>query len=196
MYKTVNILAKGTGWDEIRNRKPSQDEETWGVNDSFLRVKCDKTFHMHDLNVFAEQASSKSSTKLVTEWSKDYPDMEIFTTVPYNKIKNIVLYPLDDIVKHFGICYFTCTIDYMIAYALWKGVETLNYYGVNMSVKEEYKEQKPGVEFWTGMALGMGVKVGIQYPHTSLLKTKDDKLYGYLFEQWRPDDKNTYSLIT
>ena len=50
---------------------------------------------------------------------------------------------------------------------------------------EEWHQQKPGMEFWMGMAMGRGITLHIQHEHSSLLKSRDSKLYGYFTKQWR-----------
>ena len=179
----VNILGKGNGWNEL----PEKPEgEVYGVNDAFIRSpRVTTTFHMHDLNEWETRKGSESSTKLVAEHVKDRPDMEFITVKPYDKIPQAQVYPLDEIVKHFKSTYFTNGISYMIAYALWKGATKINLYGVNMTVLEEYKNQKPNVEYWIGRAQGMGVEVSFQWRYTSLMKSKDGLMYGYFFDQYK-----------
>ena len=187
----INLLGKGDGWDDINKivDKPVEERgEIWGVNDAFLRTKCEKTFHMHDLNVWEKRKESESSTKLIIDHVKDHPDMEFFTTVPYPKIPQARVYPLEEIVNYFNDNYFTNGISYIIAYALWKGVTVFNLYGVNMSVEIEYVNQKPNVEYWLGRAKGMGVQVNPQWQYTSLFKSKDGLMYGYFFDQYKIGD--------
>ncbi len=191
--KIINILGKGDGWRRIFEDHAAgklEGSETYGCNDVFIPCPfVSKTFHMHDMDVFLEQEKSKYSTKKCIEVAKERPDMEFYTLDVWDKIKNSKKYPLDKMVEHFGVCYFTNTIDYMIAFALYNGATELNFYGVNMTVLLEYKEQKPSVEYWLGRAMGMGVKCNLQHDVTSLLKSKDGLLYGYLIPQWRVDDE-------
>lgn len=178
----VNILAKGDGWNEIPDKPEGL---VYGVNDSFIRTRCDVAFHMHDLDVWESREGAESSTKLVIQYANEHPEVEFYTVKPFSKIPHAKLYPLEEIIDHFKTNYFTNGISYMIAYALWKGATQLNLYGVNMTVKQEYIEQKPNVEYWLGRAEGMGVKVKYQWKYTSLMKAKDGLLYGYFMDQWK-----------
>ncbi len=188
--KRIHILGKGAGWDKIKDVKPGKDDEIWGVNDCFLRTKTvGKTFHMHDMEVFSKQNHTESSVKLTILNANEKPKMDFYTIYEWDKIPHSKEYPLDEVIDHFKVCYFSSTPEYMIALAVMWGVEELYYYGINMSVRQEYIQEKPGVEFWTGMAMGRGVKVHLQHENTSLLKVRDGKLYGYLMNQWRVDDK-------
>jgi hypothetical protein len=183
--KVVNILGKGDGWDKISEAK---EGVIYGCNDSFLRTpEVSVTFHMHDLNKFANAKNTASSTKLTALNANKRPDMEFYSIYKWPNIPHCKEYPLDEIINYFDlpIPYFTSTIEYMIAFALWRGCEIMNLYGCNMTVKQEYVEQKPGMEFWIGMAMGRGCKVNLQHEYTSLLKTRNSELYGYNMKQWR-----------
>lgn len=186
--KIINILGKGKGWDEIPD-KP--EGEVWGVNDAFLRTKCHKSFHMHDIDEFYKNEKTASSTRLcITRYhDPDNKGMEFYTTVESKRFPEAKIYPLDDVVEAFGFCYFNSTVDYMLAYAIYEKADIINLYGINMSVNEEYGEQKPGVEFWCGYAMGLGIKVNYQPHHSSLIKTRSGLLYGYLTPQYNPDNQ-------
>ena len=51
-------------------------------------------------------------------------------------------YPIDDIIEWSGSNYFTSTIAYMIAYALFIGHKEINLFGVEMESDEEYQHQR------------------------------------------------------
>lgn len=83
-------------------------------------------------------------------------------------------YPLNEIVKEFGSAYFTNSISYMIAYAVYKGYKKIELYGVDMSARDEYINQRGSVMYWIGFARAKGVDV--------FLASGIDKpwfLYGY-----------------
>lgn len=186
MFDTVHILGKGDGWDEIKN--VPKGSVVFGCNDAFLRTpEVTHAFHMHDLKAFYEQEKTHSSTKLCMEYAKDHPDLKIYTTKAWKRFPQAEEYPLHEIVEHFKTCYFTSSIEYMIAYALWKGVKTLKFYGCNMTVKFEYEIQKAGMEYWIGVARGMGVNIQLQPKYTSLLKSRSGLLYGYNIKQWKTE---------
>jgi hypothetical protein len=112
--------------------------------------------------------------------------MEMYSVKRYSAFPNCKEYPLEEIIDYFELPrpYFTCGPDYMLAHAIKEGFKEFYLYGLNMSVNIEYTEQKPGMEFWLGMAMGRGIKVYLQHQHTSLLKSRDSKLYGYFMKQW------------
>jgi hypothetical protein len=100
----------------------------------------------------------------------------------YKYIPTASLYPLKEIVDEFGVTYFSCTLTYIIAYAIYKGVKDLLFVGANMDYTDNtvlWEEEKGGIEFWLGYAKAKGVKVRFHGKYSKLLKTKSGKLYGY-----------------
>lgn len=94
-------------------------------------------------------------------------------------IPNSVRYPLERIIKKFGADYFTSTISFLIAWALFAGYKTIGIWGVDLIVGTEYFHQKACAEFWLGMANGMGVEIVL--PQQTAL-CKQAYRYGYEFE--------------
>jgi len=187
MEKTVYILGKGDGWDAIE--EAPKDSIIYGVNDACLRTpEVTHTFHMHDLYEYGKAKVTESSTRLLKRHCELHPEMELYSIKHYKDFPNCKIYPLDEVLEYFNlpIPYFTSGPEYMIAYAIMKeNPDVLALHGLNMSVGKEYIDQKPGVEFWIGLALGKGIKVLLQHEHTSIMKTRDSKLYGYFMKQWR-----------
>lgn len=100
----------------------------------------------------------------------------------YAEIPKSEAFPLEECVKEFGLAYFTNTICYMIFYALLKGAKEIDIFGVNQAGSHEYAEEKGGVEYAIGVAIGRGVKVTINGKDSQLLKYKGkhgNYLYGY-----------------
>lgn len=153
----VVIIGKGLGWD-----KAPRDGETWGVNDVILKRPLKMSWQMHN-------------KEHIAKYNQALSDACESTSVPIMTLEN---YPLETIVKHFNTDYFVNSIAYMIAYALWDGATRIDLYGVHMSNVTEYDRQKPCVEFWIGVAIGLGVAVNIHGPHF-LLKCPRGKMYGY-----------------
>lgn len=101
----------------------------------------------------------------------------------YAEIPKSEAFPIKECAERFGLPYFTNTIAYMIAYALIKGAKEIDIYGVNQASNSEYNLEKAGVEYWLGVANGMGVKLRINGDRSELLRNKlrwgGGILYGY-----------------
>lgn len=105
------------------------------------------------------------------------------------------LYPFKRIVKKFDTEFFSDTICYMLAYAIdeWTYVDKKDFnrvklrepgkkhiihmYGVDMLTFGEYQLEKGGVEFWCGIARGLGIEVVIP-KYSSVCKTCTGFPYG------------------
>jgi hypothetical protein len=119
------------------------------------------------------------------EWLRSRPEPVVMQQA-YPVIPMSVAYPLRDIVEAFGIVpaswgltpedprwwgyvkdrgEFSATVCYMLALALWLGVEELALYGVDFSrkVSAAYREweQRPGAKYWVGVARGLGIPVTV-----------------------------------
>lgn len=94
--------------------------------------------------------------------------------------------------------YFTSTPGEMVAQAVFEGYGEIQLYGIDLLQNEEYAYQRPGLEYWTGIARGLGIKVVVS-PDSCLHKA--NYVYGYTeppvaFNSLQPlvkffDDKNT-----
>ncbi len=78
--------------------------------------------------------------------------------------------------KEAELDYFTSTPGQMIATALYEGFGRIEVYGVDLLQTEEYAYQRPGAEYWIGLARGLGVEVLV--PTGSAL-LKANYVYGY-----------------
>lgn len=172
MSKVVHIAGKGIGW-----KLAPKEGEVWGVNDLVLYRNVTRVFHIHS-NLDMTNPYIEKIVKRVNELKVPFMAARKVPQIPTS-----VAYPLGKIRKRFGADYFTNSVDYMIAYALYVGMKEINFYGINMEVGSEYIWQKPGIEFWIGYAKGLGVKVNFFGNHCLLLLTRSGKLYGYWTKQ-------------
>jgi len=178
--KKIRILGKGKGWEKC----PDNDEfEVWGLNGLiFANKKLDRVFIM---DVVDEMPSVTSGIWKIDDVINKINELNIPFIGPYKyeEIPKSEAFPIEEAIREFGIPYFNNTIAYMICYALLRGVEELQIWGVNQSSGTEYFYEKGCVEYWLGIATGMGVKVSIHGNESELLRNKEryggDRLYGY-----------------
>lgn len=83
-------------------------------------------------------------------------------------------YPLAEIVREYESPYFTNSISYMIAYAIYNNYAKIELFGVDMSARDEYINQRGSVMYWVGFARAKGIGVEI-----SSGVDKPWFLYGY-----------------
>ncbi len=171
------------GYTPTRKDAPYDDPEweIWGLNDLYKYPgdvkRWTRWFEMHD-----DQLGNKVGRAKFDERVKEFAKWENIPIYMQNKHPDIpgsVAYPLEEMVKEYGD-YFTNTISYMIALAIYEGAKEIGVYGVDMSTSEEYQKQRPSCEYYLGIAVGKGIKVTV-HPEADLLKTR--YLYGYETDQ-------------
>lgn len=176
--KSVIILGMGSTM-----LKCKYEHETWGVNQGYkMARKLDKLF-ITDGRVNFKGGQNHNFDEL------NALNIPIVSLHKFPEIKKLILYPYDKIVARFdglGKEFFTNSICYMIAYALYKGYEEIKFYGVDMATSMEYILERGGIEYWVGRAEGMGVKItntkgsmvckpplGIPYGHKLAVNMKE-----------------------
>lgn len=154
------------------------DAETWSCNMGYFQIM---QLDGHFSKVFITHTQVKDIYGNPAFCWEHYNKMVKAGIDVYNihKIKglNSKLYPLKRIMKKFKTDFFSNTISYMVALALDMGYKKIRLYGCDMMTREEYAWEKGGIEFWLGVAKGMGVDVEIT-DGSSLLKTITGKPYG------------------
>ncbi len=97
-------------------------------------------------------------------------------------LPDAVVFPYDEIHDAFPRKYFTNSVSYMMALALYQGCEQLGVYGIDMMVSDgsgnaEYGYQRPSCEYFVGIADERLGKENVDIPRESDL-CKAAFLYG------------------
>lgn len=178
--RKIRLLGKGDGWEKA----PDNDEfELWGLNGLiYTNKKLDRIFMM---DVLDEMPSIVSGLWELQPTIERLNEMNIPMVAPYKyeEIPNSEAFPLDEAIREFGVPYFNNTIAFMICYALLRGAEEIQLFGINQASGTEYFYEKGCVEYWLGIATGMGVRVSVNGAQCELLTNKQryggNRLYGY-----------------
>lgn len=167
---------------------PYDDEnvEIWGVNEEHLYPwlkRWDRWFQMHPEQYFRRDAGKRGIPGHYP-WLQEKHGKPIYMQHVYEDVPDSVEYPLGQIIDRFfskarkgdaKFKYFTSSMPYMVALALYEGVERIELYGMEMAGSDEFVAQKPCGEFWQGVILGKGVELYLP-PNNQMLT---GKLYGY-----------------
>ena len=108
----------------------------------------------------------------------------IYTCTLDDRVPGAVKYPLEEVVKDTGLCYFNNTVPYAIAFAIYHKVTHLYLYGIDYSYKSNIVMAEAGracTEFWISAAVARGMQIEVAQDST-LLDTnvpEEEKLYGY-----------------
>ena len=186
MLKDVIILGCGPTHVECK-----YNYETWGVNGTYT---------------FAKRLDKLFMTDEVSEVDGCWYDLPLMMRlnptmvfpVEYPRFREcgfgIEIYPIEELMAKFPTSFFSNSIAYMIAYALTKtktiqtpddllprvidGYNKIYLYGIDMMTNSTYIQEKGGVEFWMGVALGMGVEI-VNTRGSATGKTWNGKMYGH-----------------
>jgi hypothetical protein len=170
----VYILGKADGWDDAP--LAGKDFHVWGLNTHIMSRPFDILFEPHDVEWWLRNYNE------ITWWHKQdmlYPrhiervnemGLPYLTLKEYDFIPSSYEYPVNQICNTFKVDYLTGGIDFMLAYAIYRGVESIDLYGVHTTRDDEYEYQKASLEFWIGVAIGRGIDITIHNSIT-LLKT-------------------------
>ena len=110
------------------------------------------------------------------DWLKNNTEAVIFMQDEYPDVPMSRKFPLEAIIAAFPGAerYFTTTVGYALAYAIYAGYKRIEIYGVEMETNTEYAHQRPCVAYWCGVGLGKGLE--IDFHSENFFKSP---LYGY-----------------
>ena len=151
--------------------------EVWTLNNAF------KCFTPEELTKFTRWFQIHPKEEWEANNAKELADYRAFLnglSVPvymdavHSEYRNSVRYPLEEVIKDLGYDYFTSSIAYLIALAIFERFEDLHLFGIEMVFGTEYVHERPCVEFWLGVAHARGIE--LRMPEgTTLLR---GPLYG------------------
>lgn len=152
--------------------------EFWGVNTLYLILpelfegeKTIRWFQIHHLQHVIDQ--KKDYTHL--DWLKAQTRIPIYMIEHNPEVPMSIPYPKTEVMQKYGR-YFTNTLSWMIALAMYEGMKEIHLYGVEMALSEEYATQRPSIEYYVGLARGMGITVFVPQESNIL---KNTTLYGF-----------------
>jgi len=179
--KVAIVGCAETTKDKVRNLYKREGWEIWGINTLWKSTphvipKATRWFMTHKYDrVINEKGDFEQ-----WEWLKRVKAFPIYMLGEHSgdrskEVKMAIPYPIGEIKQKFGT-YFTNSISYEMALAIYEGFKEIHLYGVEMALSGEYGYQRPSVEYFIGLARGMGIKVYLP-ERCDLLATV--VLYGY-----------------
>jgi hypothetical protein len=176
-HKKVAII----GFADTRVDAPFTDPswEIWGLNDLHASLpRYDRWFDIHTRdNIDEDVKLGRTPADKCGLGGLRTLNVPIYMQDKYADVPNSIKFPLQEIIDKFGN-YFTNSISYMTALAIFEGYQEISIYGVDMAVGTEYVDQRPSCEYFIGLARGAGIKVYIP-PASDLCKTR----FMYAFEE-------------
>ena len=173
--------TQGTFTSSVANGK--YFDEVWAINSMMVPIKHDRVFMMDPAARFLDTENAGPQTEAMRKALGKH-EGPIYTCTLDNRVPGAVEYPLEEVVKDTGLCYFNNTVPYAVAFAIYHKVTHLYLYGIDYSYKSNIVKAEAGracTEFWISAAIARGIKVEVAY-NSTLLDTNvpdEEKLYGY-----------------
>ena len=166
----INIVGSAPGWEDC----PVNDGFIWGINNMHLLRDVDLIVDVHKTRNDPKEQKDKIHLAVLKD-----KNIHAFLHSKIEGMPNVDRYPIEEITKKFGVDYFGCGIDYIVALAIYSGATEIHLYGIWMAQGTEYAHQKPSLEFWLGYAMGAGIKIHIHGAYSAILRTYNGLMYGY-----------------
>jgi hypothetical protein len=183
--KSVAIIGLGSTHGEFTSSLANGKtyDEVWAINSMLVPIKHDRVFMMDPASRFLETENAGPQTNAMRRELGVHPG-PIYTCTLDERVPGAVLYPLEEVVKDTGLCYFNNTVPYAIAFAIYHKVGKLYLYGMDYSYRSNIIMAEAGracTEFWLSTAISRGIQIEIAYSSTLLDTNVPDaeKLYGY-----------------
>lgn len=172
MTKPLKIAIVGTA--SSSSHKAPYDNDSWkiwslGANAGSIK-RYTRWFEMHTQRVLRNTGAWEASFGFWGECGDKLTLGHACPELPFAK-----LYPIEEIKAKFGN-YFTSSIAYMIALAIYEGASEIGLWGIEMLADEEYARQRPCCEYYLGMARAMGINIVIA-EESPLLRA--ERMYAY-----------------
>lgn len=177
------------GYTPSRELAPFNDPswEIWGLNDLYRFVpRYDRWFEFHGKHRDGYIHNPKPGRLPWQEVKAQLATMQcpVYLQDVVPEIPNSVKFPLEEILNEFGqyfldkkyAKYFTNSVSFMLALAIYEKYDEIHVYGVDMATSSEYGHQRPSCEFWLGVAIGRGITIHVP-EEADLLKSRF--MYGY-----------------
>ena len=183
--KTVAIVG---GNHKTRDGAPYDREDRpdiWVFNEAASigwPKRVDAVFQMHKRVVWLNPVNRNDPN--FRSWLKRKHPFPIYMQKQFRSVPASVEYPLEEICAALlggltkgeaEVRYFTSSVAFGIAMAIYKGYERIELYGVELESDTEYTYQTEGAFFWIGMALGRGIQVRID----ERSRMFGEPVYGY-----------------
>lgn len=211
------------GAQELTRDNAPWDDETfdiWLMNEWPMMNWCKRwtaSIDVHWPTIFKNRKFDRNTDKKEKmdyyEWLKKPHGKPIYMQEAFPEIPDAVKYPLKEInstllsniqYENEPIINFRTSVSYITALAIYLGYEQIDYYGIELQ-GVEYKGQMSNFNFWTGVAVGKGIKVNLHcsrgsfvaplYGYQAFIKdSKTDQYYNAMLEQLE-EKKREYNML-
>lgn len=169
----VAIVGTAPTWRQAPFDDP--EWEVWSLSRNYLRLedRWDRWFELHRLedvaktweahsDPAAEAASRATYIQWLAEASKRKP-VYLREERP-DVLPDAEVLPSAMLMTRFPRQYFTNTVSWMMAMAIYENASEIGLWGVNMELDTEYGEQRPSCEYYIGLCDGLAAVGAMDAP--------------------------------
>lgn len=154
---------------------PFDGVEVWGLNRTYVhQTNMARVYFLDSLASFAVHPEFIENINGL--------GVPVYCQRHYEEIPLSREYPLEEVTQALGgRHYYTSTIAYMIAHAIYEGVDEITLHRLLVSqASAEYMTQKSCLDYWCGVAIGKGIKLRISEDSDLCRPVPwESPLYGY-----------------
>ena len=158
--KRDNLIIMGFASTSAQQAPIKTDEvfDIWGLNtiDRLIPGAYRVMFNLHKSGIPPEHIESMAASPYYTFMPHIHP-----------MVPKSLEFPFEELIQVFGAPYFSCTASWQLALGIAMGYKRIDLWGIDMTEDKEYAYERPCVEYYIGVARGMGVTVGL--PDTTAL---------------------------
>jgi len=133
--------------------------ELWNCNMGYTIQPGITRLHIFDPPEFWLPAEEKRNALFQDLNERDFP---VYMQDVHPEVIRSVRFPAAELIEHFGLAYFTSTITWQLAQAIWEGYERIVLHKIHCSEAcHEYFHQKSALDYWLGVAVGRGIELRI-----------------------------------
>lgn len=172
--KIKRVAILGTASSLLETPWNDKDLEIWACSPVLTHPpaqgkRIDKIYELHPMEYWNKVIELLNKQKCPIVMQKKVPQIPNSEEFPIKQIR-------EKYGWYVGESYFTSTIAYMVAHAIYLEFTQIELYGVHMAAGEEYGSQRQAMEYWVGVANGKGI--GVHIPKISDI-CHSPYLYGY-----------------
>lgn len=154
---------------------PFDGVEVWGLNRTYVhQMNMARVYFLDSLASYAETPEFVDKLNGL--------GVPVYCQRHYEEIPLSREFPLEEVVTTLGgRAYFTSTIAYMIAHAIYEGAGEITLHRLLVSqASAEYMTQKSCLDYWCGIAIGRGIQLRISEDSDLCRPVPwEPALYGY-----------------
>jgi hypothetical protein len=108
-------------------------------------------------------------------------NIALMSAYEYDHVPTSIEYPLQKVIDFFPGCreFLNSALSHAIAYALFKGYNSIDLFGINVEMGTEWIYQRDCVSYWMGRGHGMGVRITCSGSPRRPMRIIDKKIYGF-----------------